>query len=221
MSKYNSYARELDKAFKEAREKYAKLVSNYNAAKSRLNSANAQFKETYTGERAVKEARAKAEFLEAEEALRIDGKKVWDAFMQRRDQTGRELAQAVKAGNMASPDGIDNNALELLKSGILTADEMVAMAGKYDSNPTMLRLIGKYAREMAEKAERADRGTLCILADECRNGFNKVMRVWESLVSTTNYCSGIGAGDRRREPQVAVKMGEHWEEFTANVIENF
>lgn len=221
MSKYNSYARELDKAFKEAREKYAELVSNYNAAKSRLNSANAQFKETYTGERAVKQARAKADFMEAEDALRHKGDEIWDSFMLNRKQLGNELAQAVKAGNMASPDGIDNNALELLKSGILTADEMVAMAGKYDSNPTMLRLIGKYAGEMAEKAERADRGTLYILADECKNGSGKVMRVWEDLVSATNYCSGIGAGDRRREAQFAVKMGEHWEKFTANVIENF
>ena len=220
MSKFNKYARELDAAFKEAREKYSALYEAFTRAKSRLDTANTWFQETYTGERAVKQARAKADFLEAEKALK-DGENIWEAFMRRRDQIGRELAQAVKAGNVASPDAVDNNALELLKLGVLSGDDMLAMAEKFDSNPTMLKIIAKFAGEAAQDRGRSDRGTLYAVANKYRNGVSETMRAWESLVVGSNYHSGIGGGSRRRQPSHAVAMAEKWEECTAALIENF
>lgn len=221
MSKFNKYARELDAAFKEAREKYSALYEAFTRAKDRLDTANSWFQETYTGERAVKQARAKADFQEAEMALRKDGENIWEAFMLRRSQLGYELAQAIKADNIASPDAVDNNALELLKLGVLTGDDMLAMAEKFDTNPTMLKIIAKYAGEAAQNADRADRGIFYAVADGCKNGSGKIMRAWEELASTTNYCSGIGGGERKRDARFAVHMAEKWEELANALIENF
>lgn len=50
-----------------------------------------------------------------------------------------------------SPDKLDTNALELLRSDILSDTELIDMAEKYADNTTMRRLIGKYAQERADK----------------------------------------------------------------------
>lgn len=51
----------------------------------------------------------------------------------------------------ATPDKLDQNALELLKSGVLTDSEIQHMAQEYSENATMCRLIAKYAQERADK----------------------------------------------------------------------
>lgn len=222
MSKYNSYARELDKAFRKARDEYAELVHAVDMAKSKYNTANAGFAETYTGERAVKQARAKADLLEAEEALRNRGDNIWREFYHSRDELGRELEKQVKADNMATPEDVDPNAIELLKSGVLDADEMAALAVKYDRNPTMLKLVGKYAHEMAQNAERHDRGKLYTIANNCKDGAGSVMRAWDKLATDASYCTGGGYnGERRRSPGHAVAIGAKWEELCGAAIEAF
>ncbi len=47
----------------------------------------------------------------------------------------------------ASPDKVDRAALDLMQSGLLTGDEVENMAERYRDNVTMLRYIGKYAKE--------------------------------------------------------------------------
>ena len=58
------------------------------------------------------------------------------------------------------PLTMDSNALELLKSGVLTSDDYAAFMEKYDSNPTMLKLLAHYAAEAAKATET----TLCSLS---------------------------------------------------------
>ncbi|MBQ9732784.1 MAG: hypothetical protein IJV74_00955 [Clostridia bacterium] len=226
MSRYNSYARELDKAFRKARNEYAELVNAVDMAKSKYNAANAGFAEVYTGERAVKQARAKANLLEAEEALRNRGDSIWREFYLVRDNLRRDLEKQVKADNMATPEDVDPNAIELLKSDILGADEMVALAEKYDANPTMLKLIAKYAGEKAMNSKNEltshERTVLYAVAGVCKDGGGSVMRAWDSLAKNSNYCSGGGHdGNRRRSPGHAVAMGEKWEELCGAAIESF
>lgn len=50
------------------------------------------------------------------------------------------------------PEQVDTNALELLKSGVLTDKEIVSFGDLYASNPAMSRLVGKYAAQRSEKA---------------------------------------------------------------------
>ena len=52
----------------------------------------------------------------------------------------------------ANPDAIDPNAVELLKTGVLGAYDFCSLADKHADNPTMLRIIEKYAKEAANNA---------------------------------------------------------------------
>ena len=47
----------------------------------------------------------------------------------------RDLESEVRASSTVDPDAIDANALELLKSGILTADDVFSLVSKYDEQP--------------------------------------------------------------------------------------
>lgn len=59
----------------------------------------------------------------------------------------REVEQHFYSRFHVSPADIDMNALELLKSGILTDMELANMAQEYANNCTMSRMIGKYMLE--------------------------------------------------------------------------
>jgi hypothetical protein len=78
-----------------------------------------------------------------------------DSLISKTSQSFSEAREDVDKffGDMyrATPEKLDTNALELLKSGILTDPELSEMAEKYADNATMRRMIGKYAQERADK----------------------------------------------------------------------
>ena len=131
----------------------------------------------------------------------------------------------MRATSTVDPDAIDTNALELLKSGILTADDIFSMVNKYDSNLTMLRLISKTAKELADDKQHTDaktRGLLYTLCNQIGNGKNSTMRNFDDLVEISNYCSGRGGGGTQRTtPAHTVAMAGKWEELASTAVENF
>ncbi len=68
------------------------------------------------------------------------------------DKIQAEADSVFGAYDRATPDKLDMSAVELLKSGILRADEFKTLADTFKDNCTMLRLIGKYAHEQGEAA---------------------------------------------------------------------
>ncbi len=96
---------------------------------------------------------------------------IWDDFRATRAQIKADLERAVQANNIASPDAVDPNALEPLKSGVMTADDFEAFASRYDGNATMLRLVGKYAKEAAgADANPNSRARLNVVAEAASSG---------------------------------------------------
>lgn len=75
--------------------------------------------------------------------LQGGGGRIWPEFNRRRAELRAALEHEVHSGTLASPDAVDPNGLELLKSGILSADDYYSLVDKYDDNPTMLRLVAK------------------------------------------------------------------------------
>lgn len=59
----------------------------------------------------------------------------------------REVEQHFYSRFHVSPADLDMNAVELLKSGILTDAELENLAAQYNGNATMQRMIGKYMQE--------------------------------------------------------------------------
>lgn len=147
---------------------------------------------------------------------------------QRKDEVRGIEAEAytieeVQTSNLADPSAIDSNAVELMKTGVLTVDDYFGFADRYDGNPTMLKLIGHYAKEAADSADdRKDKVALTVLAQDCAKGTGKTLKAWDSMMTAANYCSGRGgSGNRRITPGVTLSMGEWWEQLSGEIIENF
>ena len=224
MSKYNEYAQRLDVAFKTAREEYMEAWNQLQAAQKAERDAQAWRAETYRGENDLRRQRAKAELLEAEHTFKATESRVWAEFDRQKEAIRRDLESDVRASSTVDPDAIDANALELLKSGILTADDIFSMVNKYDSNLTMLRLISKTAKELADdkNTDAKTRGQLYVLCSQIGNGKNSTMRNFSDLVEISNYCSGRGGGGTQRTtPAHTVAMAGKWEELASTAVENF
>ena len=224
MSKYNQYAKRLDTAFKTAREEYMEAWTKLQAAQKANTDAQAWRAETYRGENDLRRQRARAQLLEAEHTFKAAESRVWAEFDRQKEAIRRDLESEVRATSTVDPDAIDTNALELLKSGILTADDIFSMVDKYDSNITMLRLISKTAKELADdkNTDTATRGQLYMLCSRIRNGRNSTMRNFDDLVEISNYCSGRGGGGTQRTtPAHTVAMAGKWEELASTAVENF
>lgn len=225
MSQYNKYAQRLDTAFKTAREEYMEAWNQLQAAQKANTDAQAWRAETYWGENDLRRQRAKAELLEAEHTFKATESRVWAEFDRQKEAIRRDLESDVRASSTVDPDAIDANALELLKSGILTADDIFSMVNKYDSNLTMLRLISKTAKELADDKQHTDaktRGLLYTLCNQIGNGKNSTMRNFDDLVEISNYCSGRGGGGTQRTtPAHTVAMAGKWEELASTAVENF
>ena len=224
MSKYNEYAQRLDVAFKTAREEYMEAWNQLQAAQKAERDAQAWRAETYRGENDLRRQRAKAELLEAEHTFKATESRVWAEFDRQKEAIRRDLESEVWASSTVDPDAIDANALELLKSGILTADDVFSLVDKYDSNITMLRLISKTAKELADdkNTDAKTRGQLYVLCSQIGNGKNSTMRNFSDLVEISNYCSGRGGGGTQRTtPAHTVAMAGKWEELASTAVENF
>lgn len=225
MTQYNQYAKRLDTAFKTAREEYMEAWNKLQAAQKANTDAQAWRAETYRGENDLRRQRAKAALLEAEHTFKAAESRVWAEFDRQKEAIRRDLESEVRATSTVDPDAIDANALELLKSGILTADDIFSMVNKYDSNLTMLRLISKTAKELADDKQHTDaktRGLLYTLCNQIGNGKNSTMRNFDDLVEISNYCSGRGGGGTQRTtPAHTVAMAGKWEELASTAVENF
>ena len=224
MSQYNKYAQRLDTAFKTAREEYMEAWNQLQAAQKANTDAQAWRAETYRGENDLRRQQARAQLREAEHTFRASESRVWAEFDRQKDAIRRDLESKVRASSTVDPDAIDANALELLKSGILTADDVFSLVDKYDSNITMLRLISKTAKELADdkNTDAKTRGQLYVLCSQIGSGKNSTMRNFDDLVEISNYCSGRGGGGTQRTtPAHTVAMAGKWEELSGNAVVNF
>lgn len=223
MTKYNVYAKQLDAAFRTARDEYAKSYAELQAAQQANEDAGAWRPDDDAANKQLRVATTALELNKAEAAFKITETKVWPEFDAKCKELRKELEKDVQKDGLANPDAIDANALELLKSGALTVEDYYSFAERYESNATMLRVISKYALDASENADDTkDAVALRILSDNCKNGAGAVLRAWNELEGLASYCSGRG-GNRNAatSPDMVVSMGKWWEELAGQAIENF
>lgn len=212
MSKYNSYARDLDASFKAARQEYVEAWNKLQAAKEARGNGGAMARQ-----------RSELRYQQAEMDFKEADARIWTKFNGLRADLRAALERDVRGGNLASPDAVDHSGLELMKSGILSADDFYSLAEKYDDNPTMLRFVAKYAKEAADDMDSTrakDRGALYQLAQVCGQGQSRTMREWDDLSKIADYCSGQ-TRNRRDTPTHTISMGKWWEQLSGEIVENF
>ena len=219
MSKYNTYAQKLDTAFKAARDEYAAAFQKLQQARRDELSARAWKPDDTAEEKTVRITRAALALHDAEAAFNEVSRRVWANFEDTRRTLREELEQEASAAGIADPDAIDSNALELMKTGVLTSADYSAFLEKYDNNPTMLKLIAHYAHEAAEVTDnRKEAATLNAVSLACQSGQSAIMRAWDELSNVADKCGGSRA---KRSPELLVTMGARWEEITGAAVEDF
>lgn len=223
MSKYNTYARQLDAAFRTARDEYAESYAELQAAQQANEDAGAWRPDDDAANKQLRVATTALELNKAEAAFKITETKVWPEFDAKCKELRKELEKDVQKDGLANPDAIDANTVELLKAGVLTVEDYYSLAERYEGNSTMLRLLGKYALdESIASGDIKEAAALRMLSDNCKNGAGAVLRAWNELEGLASYCSGRG-GNRNAatSPDMVVSMGKWWEELAGQVIENF
>lgn len=214
MSEFNHFAKDLDAAFRAARGEYTAVYNELTKAKENASAA---------GLDAVKKQIATLQLQEAENKMRTETERIWAAFDAKAAELRGALATEVQASKRVDPTAVDAAGVELMKSGIMTADDYFSLAEKYDGNATMLRLLSKYAADAAADADnRKDRAALITLSRDCANGTGMTLRAWDDLMTVVNYCSGRGGtGNKRQTPGIVVSMSEKWDDLAGEAVENF
>ncbi|MBQ3379696.1 MAG: hypothetical protein IJG50_07545 [Clostridia bacterium] len=212
MSRFNKYAREADAIAKAAFERYLNANSAVKDAELRVRAYPVRANST-DAEYAAKSARAQADLIEARNALY----KAQHAFEDgtRELRTLREgLISALDEAYGADPSDIDANMLELLKSGILKTGEYGRMLdGALSSkNYTMARLIGKYAKEAADKLPHGDREAMQLRALELKSkeaDGGELLQTFDTMIDAFRRCAD--------NPY----MIKDWDGLFAETVENF
>ena len=223
MTKYNVYAKQLDAAFRTARDEYAKSYAELQAAQQANEDAGAWRPDDDAANKQLRVATTALELNKAEAAFKITETKVWPEFDAKCKELRKELEKDVQKDGLANPDAINANTVELLKAGVLTVEDYYSLAERYEGNNTMLRLLGKYALdESIASGDIKEAAALRMLPDNCKNGAGAVLRAWNELEGLASYCSGRG-GNRNAatSPDMVVSMGKWWEELAGQSIENF
>ena len=223
MSRYNTYARQLDAAFKTARDEYAEAYGDLERARQADTDAKAWRPNDNEEDKRLRIATAGLELNKADAAFKIAEAKIWPEFDAKCKELRKGLEKAVQKDGLANPEAIDANALELLKSGVLTVEDYYSLAERYDGNSTMLKLLSKYALDAADGTDDVkEAAALRMLSDNCKTGAGAVLRAWNELEGLAGYCSGRGGSSRTAiDPTHIISMGKWWEELAGQSIENF
>lgn len=212
MSKYNRFAKDLDAAFRAARQEYAEAWSKFQAAKGARGQGDA-----------TQRQRAELQYQQAELDFKEAEARIWPEFNRRRLELRSQLEREVRGDGLADPDAVDLNGMKLLESGELSVDDYYSLVARYDDNPTMIRFVAKYAKEAADdmdSTQAKERGALYHLAQVCSQGQGRTMRAWDDLSRIADYCSGQSRA-RRDTPAHTVSMGQRWEQLSGEAVNNF
>lgn len=222
MGKYSDFAKGLDREFKAARDEYSAAYKAWQTAKDDLEKASA-WRENDT--KSAKDERiAYAQLAEKRAAANFDSvvARVWPNFYIQADKLRSDLVKQMQQDSLVNPAAVDNNALELLRTGVLSAADYVAFANKYADNATMLKLIAHYAEEAAKNTEnKTEAGTLNTIAITCKDGKSAVLRTWDDLVTVAGKCSGKQYNADKSQARLVVSLADRWEDLSASMIPYF
>lgn len=213
MSGYKMFADRLDYAFKEARTRYTEAYNLMLSKKRDMEDIrrNPSLADTFGMKAEYDYKQAKADFEKAETA-------VWEDFEREMEEIGKALKSAFAKVNLARPEDIDRDGLELLNSGILTIDELEPFLARYEGNPTMERFVARHIEKLLEETKEGQtRQRLIMIRQKAMT--SDIMDAWKNLEDTARICTGQAHG--KGEPRYVLDISGKWERLTENAIKNF
>lgn len=220
-TKFNKFAKDLRFEFIKAREKYAAAYEKLTAAETALSRAKTM-QEKFFGEKLATIQKCEGNLKLALANFNSEAEDAWSTFNARKKQIGAELAAAVAADRKLDPNTIDANAVKLLESGALSADDFNDFVARYSNNRAMLLLIEKHASDIAtdEKLAYDTRRPFMFAARKAKEvAEGTALQNWEQLSSVCDTLSGQSHG--RGEPLYTTRMNSRFEELADPMIEAF
>lgn len=146
MNTMKSYLNKILDSYTEARKTYEDELRTIERIQKQTEKALRSGNLTPTGMEHRRKSAAEA-IQEAQDTLHAAVKEAEDSFAAVRAEVDNIFGAAYRI----SPDKLDVSTVEILKSDMLSVSELKELAASYTDNYTMLRYIGKYARERAQK----------------------------------------------------------------------
>lgn len=161
MSMFNRFAVDADLLAKKAFKEYRKAETALENAEQKVKEYPEIFGQAQSDEYRMNCAVAKSELLKAQEGLKI-AQATFRNHMNELNDMRANLVEEIEKEYGVTPSDVDQNTMELLKSGMLTAKdfERLMEKAKTSGNHTMVHMIAKYAGEKAEIDRRENHDDL-------------------------------------------------------------
>ena len=163
---------------------------------------------------------AKGEFQMAENEARRGYHDMIDSYDKQVKELRTQFAAHLDDHYAANPDRLDANTMQLLGSGICTPVELARLVDRHQGNPTMLRIVGEYARKLREDNRRnMNEANKAICSSVSNAGFSakdgsRELAIFDSAVSATKY--GLGK-DYNHATRMDSHMGGWFDDFKQNL----
>lgn len=184
----------LNDIYTGSRTAYEELQAKVNAAQADMDKAYEDTKAPGANE-AIAQARysiAKGELTLAKDNARNGRRKLMAEHEQKVKDLRNQFTEYLNGKYAASPDALDNATMMLLNSGICTPSELSRLIDRHQDNPTMLRIVGNYARKMRDenKALSYEDQKICSnvvhRAAAAKNG-DRELSIFDSAVNAAAY----------------------------------
>lgn len=215
MSKFNVFAKKLDEQARASFKAYLDAESAFKEAEQAAK--DYPQRSGVSSEYQAKAARAQADLIVSKQKY-DEARRTFRESDRQFNNLRRDLEAAVSDAYAADPGQLDANTLELLKSGILRADEYSRLIekAKAEGNATMVRMIGRYVEQAADtrgkKYGTIDKEAAALRAAgyQCKayTGADQ-LDTFDALESVYRRCTNNPA------------LISSWDNLTAEAVENF
>lgn len=189
----------LNDIYTESRATYDALYGAVEKAKAKMDRANEELRAPDCKNRELAQAKydiARGEHRVAEDELRNEYRKMIAGHDQKVSDLREQFADYLDEHYSASPDKLDTATMQLLNTGICKPTELARLAERHSDNPTMLRIIGNFARNMRDEQKKHlthDEEVICTnvanAGYQAKDG-SRELALFDSAVSSAAY--GLG-----------------------------
>lgn len=220
MSDFSKFYKLIDEAARKAFAEYDAAEAAYRKAERAYRNTQQPTGGIISADFEVKAARAKADFLTAEQSRKQAQEGISSTLAELRELRKKLIAE-LEEEYSAKPSDVDGATLQLLESGILSGSEYARLMRQAadGGNYTMARVVGHYAGQHAQRIaakpeiERSDADAREIqllrsveLEAQDNTGAAPYIERFDAMAEILNRCANNPA------------LRERWGEFTAPLI---
>lgn len=208
---------------------YTATRATYTEANKKLVEARAKMEkaEVDTRDTSKDHRLAEAQYLVAKGEFQMvenESRRGYYDMIEKYDKQVKELraqfADHLNKHYAASPDKLDTATMQLLGSGICTPVELARLVDRHQGNPTMLRIVGEYARKMRDDNRRSMSNENQVICSNVANAGltakdgSRELAIFDSAVSAAAY--GLGK-DYAHATRMHSHMDGWFDDFKQNL----